>query len=403
MRFVVTMLIIMAIVFGVQSCYFRDKLTATRDEAIAMLPDNPAGGFERLKKGLVYSNFVSLGATNKVRSDFFNELRDLVIADLERTPSERIAYDRMLNGLRTLVQAESELELSKLEEHRRAIIQAAHEMEPTYQVTSTLPNWDSFVKAMEIAHKENLVPPEPFSGYEDWRTSIKNADRQRISLRAVNELVALRIQTGVNSLGKSPGYSEADPLMLPLDKELGSGALIGAEHAFGEAKAACEHHQRLFQLPQIPPELSVTYGKLVYNLGVIKTTHIRQNGYRELSNYSSGYIVDLVMPRNVDAAIPTEGQMFGAFINGTNGLVLEAVKIFEALYASPNRTPEIAPMLAASYKSLLMFGEDTRRKELIDQAQSGLTRLKAQVSLEPVIAQVVGQIDALPTAPLVIR
>lgn len=388
-------------IFAVKAWYSRTQISAGAEEAINMLPDNPEGGYKKIEPVFGFSNATSFGMANETRDAFFNAVRDRTVTKLQRAKMDEGWFDHMVEALRVLRDAERDHGL-QLEGHRAAIVTAARDAQPKLMENLSLVAWDNFVDRIDKAQDADLIPKAPFEGYDEWRASLHKEDRRGIAVHAAVQAAAGKLGDGVRALGLTPGYAPTDPAVGALSEKVKDGQLIEAEQAFGAGAEECRRFMRTFKLAEVPPELLEPLGKLTCNQAAIKTAHVQQMGTNELATNSSRYIVKILVAPGADA-VPSEGQLYGAFVQGAAGQIEEAIRLLEKAASLPSAPPELPQLLAAAYRSQAILGEVTQNPQWNQAGAARLQALKGRVIPNQTVSQSVATIEIVAGVPIILK
>lgn len=365
-----TMLALAAIgIIIFQSVYYRGKTEKAYTEAVGHLPDDPVKAYATIEPTFKYSNVVTLGKISQTRSRFFDTARDEVVAGMEDEEAGAGWFAVVAGNLALMRQVEDDLEID-LSSHRDAIVEAARRAGDGYRERLALDDWDAYVAFVKRLAEDGGAVTGAEGGMTAWIAELERTDRRAIGERDTLAVATAGLAAGIAALGITASTSPRDPLVGPLDGPLTSSKLQNAMQNFRRAGNACRRYTRLFGEP-IPLAIRLLKAKAAMNSSAIMAAHLIEQ------NDSGGWAVSPFMARLVVKpgadTIPSDGEVRGAYINGTAGGITNALADLQALGRTDG---DYGLLLAVQFRNQMFFAREINSQEAGRRAEANYQSLR---------------------------
>ncbi|GEM_PF-5256076 len=359
MRIVGWLLLLMGVLFGAQALYYRSKANRLGREAIAKLPHDPRGAYDTIRPALALSGAITLGRAPRVKEQFFAALRDRLTADLAAPPLAPEWFAMAEGNLRVLDEASKSRKTPMAGRYQADVARALKAAEPQLRRNLGLAAWDAYVGLIDVSARGDLLPSEAIPDLEAWLRQLKEVDRREIARREAAGICREAMVACAQALRRVPSAEPQDPFISALKIKLEDRDLIDADRAIERGKAAVALYRAAFPNDALPPELAAYGIKLDLNQVAMRITHLLQLGERAL-NPGSGYITQLLVGPG-SGAVPSNAELYGAFVNGLAGHVAQIVETARAADALPAGEGPALQLLAVwtqnGYARLVRDGE----------------------------------------------
>lgn len=352
-----------------QGTYFRGKTEKAYTEAIGHLPDDPDAAYAAIKPTFKYSNVVTLGKITQTRDRFFATARDRVVVRMEDEDTGKGWFVIVGANLSLLQRVEIDLEID-LSAHRDAIVEAARRAGDGYRERLALDDWDAYVAFVKRLAEDGGPATGAEGGIEAWLADLERTDRRAILERDTVLTATRGLAAGVAALGLTASASPRDPLVGPLDPPLSSSDLQNAMQNFRRAGNACRRYARLFGEP-IPESIRVLKAKAAMNSSAIMAAHLIE--LNDAGGWAvSSFMARLVVKPGADS-IPSDGEVRGAYINGTAGGISNSLAELQAL---GRPTGEYGLLLAVQFRNQMFFAREIKSEGVGRSAEASYQRLR---------------------------
>lgn len=413
MRVVIILVIVAAIVIGIQLKVVGGKSDQRYQAAVALLPGQPKKAYEEIKATFQMSNVMTLGKVRRNQRAFFAALRDKLISEISAQRDHNITWNTgLVEALEVLKLAQQEPQLgggvkSSLADHQRAIFNELVARKDQIIESVGLKSWDSFTKSIAHMEQQGIINDQLTPGASDFVAAVQAVDRRDISHRETISIALTSLDAGVAALGLPFSSDVNGPLAAILDKKIPDEALLKAESEFALARRACEGFGRMFGAPNevggsplMPPDIAGLWAKMVFNIGAMRTAHLIDLGPSGSSGVSY-YLTKLYVKPGTDT-IPTDSEIYSSFLNAVGDQLKTAATRFHEL-DDDALGGEKSTYLALTYWTMVGFGKVSGRKELSSLGVTEFQRWRNQAEKSKAGSVVMADLDQADFPLIVIR
>lgn len=346
MRFAGFLCIVLIALFVVQFKIYGGKSEeAYNAAAAAMTAKGPIAAYDAFKPAFKYGNLETLGKADRMRNKFLDMIVRETVDPMRKGNPDLVWVGRLEDALDVLKRAADEQKLD-VKSRQKEILKAVAEARPQLQESMDLPAWDRMSVLIAKLPERGFAPDDFRPALDAMVAEYGKVDRRGIGLRDAIARATAHLKSGVELLGvQTPAGGPADPLLSALPEKIKSKNMIDADKAFNDGLAVCLQFGATFHEPDLTPELRLARAKLTYNLAAMRLHHLMTQGPKMLSD-PSDYVVSLFVRPNT-TEVPSEGEIYGAYINQLNEGIGASARMFESGHPGLGRAQTAALEAAA--------------------------------------------------------